>query len=168
MQALNYVQQNAGTYLDSKDATPERIKEHAEELLSLGFKTLAVARRVGVQPKLLRAILNDEVWSSAIERRVKVSALIAEGRTTEYMAAHLGVGASIIRDDLKVLRVKPSQVSGRARRMRERKEGILLLHEEGRSIDEIAQSLEITTGQVKYVMRALGLPCGFRGRPRAS
>lgn len=166
VQIMNYAQQDVRPVLLPSDANPDRVRERATELFGLGFKLNAVARRIGIQPKLLRSIMNGEPPSPAIERRIKVSALISAGHDLESIADDLGVDNSAVRDDLKSMRIRASQVSGKSRRMNERKREVLRLHGEGKTMAEISETLGLTHHQVRYTMNALGLE--WRSRASSS
>jgi DNA-binding NarL/FixJ family response regulator len=146
------------------DALPEEIKERAEELFNLGFSTMAVARRIGVQPKMLRAIIENEVPTATVERRNKVSSLVAEGRTINEMAAHLGVAEWYIRSDLKTLHINPSRLTCKAKAMKERKDDVLLLHQQGKTVTEITRELNLSASQVQYALDRLGVQWRTRAR----
>lgn len=144
------------------DTPPEVIKERAQELLDLGFRTADVARRLGIQPKQLRAVMSGAEQSPAIERRAKVSAMVGAGNHLEDIAKRLDVPQSVIREDLKTLRVNIPEVSTKGLRMGKRKAELRRLHAEGRTPGEIAETLGITVGKVRYTLDVLGLE--WRGR----
>lgn len=146
------------------DALPEEIKERAKELFDLGFSTMAVARRIGVQPKMLRAIIENEVPTATIERRNKVSSLVAEGLNLNEIAAHLGVAEWYIRSDLKALHINPSRLTCKAKAMQERKEAVLRLHQQGKTVTEITRELHLSASQVQYALGRVGVD--WRTRPR--
>lgn len=139
------------------EAIPEEIKSRAEELFSLGFKTMAVARRIGVQPKMLRAIMEDASRSTTVERRRQVSNLVAEGLQFSEIVAQLGVAEWIIRSDLKALRISPSPTTCRAQEMKQRKEDVLRLHQRGKTVHEIAHDLRLSITQVRYALNRAGI-----------
>lgn len=139
------------------DSAPEEIKEHATRLLDLGFNIVAVAHRLGVQPKRLRAIMKDEPLSPAVERRTRVAALVSEGHDFDDIVEALGVEPQSVREDLKALRIKISTVSRKSRRMEKRKGDLKRLHDLGMSPSEMTRELGLTIGQVRYTLDVLGL-----------
>lgn len=148
------------------DALPEEIRARADELFQLGFKTMAVARRIGVQPKMLRAIMEDESRSTTVERRRQVSNLVAEGLHFNEILARLGVAEWIIRSDLKALRISPSPTTCRAQEMNQRKEDVLRLHQRGKAVHEIAHDLKLSITQVRYALNRAGMD--WHGVPKIS
>jgi DNA-binding NarL/FixJ family response regulator len=148
------------------DALPEEIKERAEELINLGFSTITVARRIGVQPKMLRAIIENEVPTATVERRNKVSSLVAEGRNLNEISAQLGVAEWFIRSDLKALHINPSRLTCKAKAMKERKDDVLRLHQQGKTVTEITRELSLSASQVQYALDRVGVQ--WRTRPRTA
>lgn len=146
------------------DALPEEIKERAKELFDLGFNTIAVARRIGVQPKTLRVLIDSEISISTIERRNKVSSMVAEGCNLNEIADRLGVAEWFIRSDLQALHINPSRLTCRAQAMTQRKEDVLRLHKRGKTITEITRELKLSASQVQYALDRAGV--NWRTRPR--
>lgn len=163
-QIANYTRHERPELLPA-DTPDDVIRERAKELFNLGFNLLAVARRIGIQPKRLRAIMTGEAHSPAIERRLKVAAMVVDGHDLEYIANRLGVQASTVREDLKVLRVSASAVSTKGRRMEKRRDDLRKLHQQGRTANEMADELGLTLGQVRYALDVMGLE--WRGRVSA-
>jgi DNA-binding NarL/FixJ family response regulator len=141
----------------SADALPEEIKERAKELFDLGFSTMAVARRIGVQPKMLRVIIENEIPDSTIERRNKVSSLVAEGRNLNEISAQLGVAEWFIRSDLKALHINASRLTCKAQEMQQRKEDVLRLHQQGKTVTEMTRELKLSASQVQYALDRAGV-----------
>jgi DNA-binding CsgD family transcriptional regulator len=148
------------------DALPEEIKARAKELFDLGFSTIAVARRIGVQPKTLRVLIDNEISISTIERRNKVSSMVAEGCNLNEIAERLGVAEWFIRSDLQAMHINPSRLTCKAKAMKERKADVLRLHQQGKTVTEITRELNLSASQVQYALDRLGVQ--WRTRPRSA